>query len=142
MRTGGHLAGVALSRTLPAAAILSHDIHPQALRARFDGACDELLKLDRRARILKLEDYRAALDRMARAVAPLFCGVGSRVERLLLLPPHLLHAYKPDGYEKSIGADEEVVFLAVQGGITLQSIANSEERGNEQVSSCAAPPRD
>jgi hypothetical protein len=111
-----------LSRALPTTELLGAGSSPEALRDRMDSVCDRLLKLDQRDRLLKLQDYRGVLDRMAETVAPLFCGAGARAGRRILLPARLLHAYEVNGHEKAAGADEEVVFLTVQAGITLRSI--------------------
>jgi hypothetical protein len=131
----------ALVRALPAATVVGDESHIEALSARCTAVYDGLLKLDRRPRLLTLEDYRAILDRMAEVVGPLYCGAGARVRRLLLLPPRLIHAYDASGYEKTTGADEEIVFLAVQAGITLRSITSGEDHEDEQATSCPAPAR-
>jgi hypothetical protein len=138
--TRGELAW-ALARALPVTDILNDESRPEVIQARRDEVCDRLLKLDKWPRLLKLEDYRAMLDRMAEAVYPLFCGSGSRVRRLMLLPPRLSQAYEVSGYEKFMGAEEEVVFFVVQTGITVRSLVSDEDHANEHAPCGPAPAR-
>jgi hypothetical protein len=120
-----------LKEAFPPATILDKASTLETLLARFDATCDGILKLNQRSRWLRLEDYRGVLDHVAEVVGPLFCGGGSRPRRRVLLPARLASAYEASGYETHAGAEEEVVFLTLQTGITLQSLFNGEDTVNE-----------
>lgn len=116
-----------LDKALPLSEILLDDRTPAELRGRWVDACERLLRLDERPRMLQPKVCRPVLDRLAESVRPLYCEVGDRVARLALVPTRLLDTFEPRGFERHPGAEDEIVFLALHAGISLNHILGEPE---------------
>src|SRR5207244_2770328 len=97
---------------------LAADTSPGTFLARIDEVCERVLSLGQRPRLLRLDDLRPLLDRVAHSVCPLFCGGGAPPSRLVRLPRDFRAVLDLGEYEGVVGNDGEVVFALVQHGVT------------------------